>query len=152
MMRRSAAAVAVAAALMLTGCADRSAPGAQACIDWVLFDAPADAAADADAVVRGRILEQNGSAAYEGMAANVWRVAVDEWISGAGGPEIDVISLPRSCGDTGDSFARFDPDHDVFVFLRSSDEGWQAVTPWQGAVLADADGGIPSSWPDDLYE
>ena len=151
MLRRGSAAIALLGTLALGGCSAPPFVTANTCIDWVYFETPADAAADADAVALGSVTEHRGSTQYEGMAANIWTVEVTEWLKGGGADSIDVVSLPRSCDDTGDSMSQFGPDDSVVLFLRSTDNGWEGVTPWQ-QVTADDDDTIPESWPDDLYE
>ncbi|HEV6951755.1 MAG TPA: hypothetical protein VKY86_00760 [Promicromonospora sp.] len=76
---RGAARVLVAG-MLLAGCAGGQPGGRgseEACVDWVRFDTPADAAADAAFVVRGRVLEQDGSARLHGAAAHRWLLEVD---------------------------------------------------------------------------
>lgn len=68
------------AGMLLAGCAGGQPGGRgseEACVDWVRFDTPADAAADAAFVVRGRVLERDGSARLHGAAAHRWLVEVD---------------------------------------------------------------------------
>jgi hypothetical protein len=145
-------AVAAAASLLsLSGCAIPGLVTTATCIDWVYFETPADAADDADAVVLGSITGQAGSTSYEGMTANIWTVEVDDWLKGDGADRVDVVSLPRSCGDTDDNMARFSAVDEVVVFLRDAGDGWEGITPWQQALPAE-DGGYPEDWPDDLYD
>ena len=141
--------VIVALALPLAACSSTQVT-ATTCIDWVWFDTPADAAADADAVAIGHVIAEAEPASYLGMTANRWSVDVDSWISGAGPAEITVTSLPRSCGDEVDSFEHYGHGQDVVLFLREDAKGWQALTPFQGIAPAGPDGGIPSEWPDEL--
>jgi hypothetical protein len=125
----------------------------QSCIDWVFFDSPSDAAAEADAVARGRIVDQAATTSYLGMPATTWNVEIDEWFEGAGADEIVVVSLPRSCGDTTDSMAEAEAEaEDLILFLREQDTGWEILTPWQGVIPARSDGGVPATWPDGLYD
>ncbi|MEJ1922283.1 hypothetical protein [Microbacterium sp. KHB019] len=145
------AVTAMASLLALVGCAAPGLVTSSSCIDWVYFESPADAAADAEAVVLGSITGQSGSTSYEGMTANVWTVEVDQWLKGEGDDTVDVVSLPRSCGDADDSMKAFSPEDQVVVFLRSTDDGWEGITPWQ-QVLPAEDGGYPAVWPDDLYD
>ena len=146
-----AGAVAAASLLSLSGCAVPGLVTTSACIDWVSFDTPADAATDADAVVLGSIAGQDGTTQYEGMTANIWTVEIEDWLKGSGSETIDVVSLPRSCGDTEDGMAEFSDQDEVVLFLRSTDSGWEGITPWQQAMLSE-DGGYPEAWPDDLYD
>ncbi|MGW8482183.1 hypothetical protein ACWGJP_03550 [Microbacterium sp. NPDC055903] len=134
----------------LTGCGVMS----DSCIDWVYFETPADAAEDADAVVLGTIVQQTGTTTYLGMTATTWMIQVDEWVDGNGDEEIVVTSLPRRCGDRGDTMADRQGEEGMILFLRDDDETstWQAITPWQGVVPAGPGGSIPESWPDDIYD
>lgn len=73
----------LAVGVLLTGCAGGSPagwggePAGETCVDWVRFDTPADAAADAAFVVRGRVLEQHGTERLYGAQAHRWLVEVD---------------------------------------------------------------------------
>lgn len=138
--------------LALSGCTVPGLTTSESCIDWVFFETPADAADEADAVVRGSIVEQAGTRTYLDMPAPTWTVAVDEWIEGTGDDEITVISLPRSCGDTGDTMAAYQQVDDLVFFLRDDESGWQGITPYQGVVPVGADGAIPAEWPENLYD
>ena len=136
----------------LVGCSNAPVESAT-CIDWVYFEAPADAYDDADAVARGRIVGREGTTSYLEMPAATWTADIDEWMKGAGDPEIVVTSLPRGCGDGGDSLAEaMDAGDQVILFLRDQPSGWEAITPWQGAIAPATDGGIPDAWPEDLYD
>lgn len=119
------------------------------CIDWVWFDTPTDAAADADAVAIGRVTGDVEPTSYMGMTANRWSIDVESWLDGTGPADITVTSLPRSCGDEEDSFERYDDGQDIVLFLRDDAEGWQALTPFQGIAPVGPDGGIPTEWPDE---
>ncbi|WP_217181690.1 hypothetical protein [Streptomyces sp. AC495_CC817] len=149
-MRRRLAFAAVLALLPLSACSAPPFTTASTCIDWVFFETPDDAVAEADAVAVGRIVDQAGSTTYMGMPATTWNVEVDEWLEGSGDDEIVVTSLPRSCGDDGDSMASYQGTEPLVFFLRDDAEGWQLVTPWQGVVPAGPDG-LPADWPDDIY-
>jgi hypothetical protein len=52
-------------------------PG-EACVDWMRFGTPAEAAADAGAVLRGTVIERDGSARAYGAEASRWLVQVEE--------------------------------------------------------------------------
>lgn len=144
----AAAATALLALLPLAGCSGSPFTTSQSCIDWVWFETPADAAAEADAVALGRIVEQAGSTRYLDIPATTWTVDVDSWLLGDGDAEIEVTSLPRSCGDTGDVMAERQGET-VVLFLRDDPAGWQTVTPLQGVVSPGPDDGMPNTWPDD---
>ena len=101
-----------------------SAPGA-ACVDWVSFETPGDAAADAGAVLRGTVVERDGTARLYGVEANRWLFDVEEVLErpepAPGGAEappeltilpgerISVVSTPESCGGQDDVYAEGDP-------------------------------------------
>jgi len=87
-----------------------------------------------------------------GMRAPKWTIGIDEWIEGAGADEITVASLPRSCGDTGDTMASYQQVDDLVFFLRDDESGWQGITPYQSVVPAGPDGGIPAEWPEELND
>jgi len=136
---------------VLSGCAS-SFSSSSACIDWVYFETPADAAESVDAVVIGSVVDQAGRTSYDDMPATMWTVAVEDWQKGSGPDELIVTSLPRSCGDTVDSMAEYQDTSPLVFFLQETESGWTAVTPFQGVVPAASDGTIPETWPDDLYE
>jgi hypothetical protein len=149
MLRLAAVALAFGAAVWPTGCA----PGeigteAEACISWIYLETPADAVEQSDAVVRARIIDEAGTRPYEVLTSTTFTVEVDEWIKGSGESEIVVASLPRSCGDTGDSMADAAGGEPVVLFLRSTPEGWETLTPFQGVVAPGPDGGVPEEWPE----
>ena len=122
----------------------------QSCIDWVFFDTPADAVDEANAVVRGHIVDQAGTTSYMDIPVTTWNVEVEEWLTGEGEAEIVVTSLPRSCGDTTDAMAEAQSDGDLILFLRERPSGWEIITPWQGMIPATPDGSIPESWPEEV--
>lgn len=121
----------------------------EACVSWVHFETPADAAADSDAVVIGRVIDRTGSASVFGASADVWSVDVDEWVEGDGPERIEVISTPVTCEGS-----RTSPDpleeargDRVAVFLTDDPAGWRTVTPLQGVVSVTPDGALPGDWP-----
>ncbi|MCK2035599.1 hypothetical protein KZC51_05545 [Microbacterium sp. SSW1-49] len=152
-MPRHARAIAAAAVLLAlaptASCAGSPLVTSEACIDWVWFETPADAAAEADAVALGRIIDQAGSTSYMDIPATTWNVEVDSWLAGSGDAEIVVTSLPRSCGDTHDTMSEEQGGDAVVLFLRDASSGWETITPLQGVVPATSEGGIPAAWPDE---
>ena len=143
--------VGVLAMLSLTGCGVFGL-GAEShtCVDWAWFESPADALEEADAVVAGHVVGPAGDTQLFGERAPIWTVAVDEWITGDGPDELDVVSVPATCEATppADPFAAVQDEDRVIVFLHDDpDVGWRAITPWQGIVPAGADGGVPEVWP-----
>lgn len=96
---------------------------ASACVDWVFFETPAEAASDAGAVLRGTVVEQDGTAQMYGVESNRWLVTVEEVLerpdppSGrpqtqpelevAPGDQIAVVSTPETC--SGDAYSGVDP-------------------------------------------
>ena len=99
--------------------------GSEACVDWVRFETPSDAAADAGAVLRGTVVEQAGTAEMFGFDANVWTFDVEEVLerpdSGPDGREgvpelvvapgdrISVLSTPETCIMPDEEYAGGDP-------------------------------------------
>ena len=99
--------------------------GSSACVDWVRFATPSDAAADAGAVLRGTVVEQAGTADMFGFDANVWLFDVEEVLErpapGPDGPEappelvvapgdrISVISTPETCMPGNEEYPGGDP-------------------------------------------
>ncbi|WP_298741070.1 hypothetical protein [uncultured Microbacterium sp.] len=143
----------ISATLLLAGCSSPATTTTSVCIDWVYFESPADAEADADAVVVGTVESQSGATTYYDLPATTWNVNVDTWIKGgAASNDIVVTSLPKSCGETGDNMADAVGTGRVVLFLRDGDDGWETLTPFQGIVPAGSDGDLPTEWPDDLYD
>lgn len=135
------------AATALVGCSPLISSGA--CVDWVLYDTPTDAATEADAVVIGSVIGPAGTATEFGLEANVWRVAATTWVQGRGGSEIEVVSAPRTC-ENGAPYPDGDPldvSTDVLLFLRADGDRWMTITPYQAVLPAPTDPGIPSVWP-----
>ncbi|MCP2265424.1 hypothetical protein APR03_002780 [Promicromonospora thailandica] len=60
----------------VTGCAALG-PAGEACVDWVTFETPADAAADASAVLLGTVVERDGTERLYGVDAHRWLVDVE---------------------------------------------------------------------------
>ena len=141
------------ATLLLAGCSSPATTTTSVCIDWVYFESPADAAAEADAVVVGTVESQSGLTTYYDLPATTWNVNVDTWIKGvAASNDIVVTSLPRSCGDTGANMADAVGTGQVVLFLRDGDDGWETLTPFQGVIAVGPDGEPPTEWPADLYD
>lgn len=141
----------VLAAGLLTGCSSMSLGQSSSCVDWVVFDTPEDAAADADGVVIGRVVGEAGTTRLYDQDMNVWRVAVDSWVRGDGASEIDVASSPRTC-EEGSPYPDGDPldaAGDVMIFVRDVDGAFQTITGYQGVIPATTDGELPAEWPAD---
>lgn len=136
---------------VLSGCVG-VAPTTATCVDWVWFDSPAAAAADADRVVIGTVDGLVGTRERYGEAANVWDVAVSDWIVGTGGARIEVVSSPRTC-ESGSPYPGGDPletDREVMIFLRDSGPGVaDTITGLQGVIPAPKEREVPADWPDD---
>ncbi len=91
-------------------------PGSSAttCVDWVHFETPRDAAADSGAVLRGTVVEQEGTVQMYGAVANRWSFEVEDVLERpepartgmepqpelrvAPGERISVVSTPETCG------------------------------------------------------
>lgn len=102
---------------------DPTGGSASACVDWVSFETPAEAAADAGAVLRGTVVEQDGTAQMYGVESNRWLVTVEEVLerpdppSGrprtqpelevSPGEQIAVVSTPQTC--SGEAYLEGDP-------------------------------------------
>lgn len=94
-----------------------------ACVDWVFFETPAEAASDAGAVLRGTVVAQDGTAQMYGVESNRWLVTVEEVLerpdppSGrpqtqpeldvSPGERIAVVSTPETC--SGEAYLEGDP-------------------------------------------
>lgn len=88
-----------------------------ACVDWVFFETPREAAADAGAVLLGTVVEQDGTAPLFGVESNRWVFDVEEVLDRpeparggfepppelevSAGDRIAVVSTPETC--SGDS-------------------------------------------------
>ena len=149
MAHRGKATFALLAALgsfALAGCTSSVAQ----CVDWVVFETPADAAADSDAVVLGTVAGSEGSTELYGQEVAVWTIEVSEWVQGgAGDRSIDVVSVPRTC-ERGAPYPDGDPlagASELLLFLRADGERWQTITPTQGVLPAPVDGEVPAVWP-----
>ena len=147
-----------------------------ACVDWVSFATPAEAASDAGAVVRGTVVEQDGTAWMYGVESQRWLVDVEEVLERpepptdrvepqpelevSPGERIVVVSTPETC--SGDAYPGGDPldpasgrsgaDGTVIVLLSAASEedevdGYHLITPYQGVLTPARDGGLPAKWP-----
>lgn len=131
----------------LSGCA-QPVIESSACVDWVLFDSPADAAAEADGLVTGHVVQRSSPIRQYGVDVNVWTVEVDSWVIGSGDDEIHVASSPRTC-ESGSPYPDGDPldtDEDVMIFIQELDGRMQTLTGFQGVIPAPIDGNIPDAW------
>jgi hypothetical protein len=181
----SAAAVLAAAAALsgwLTGCAavgsttTTTATSGEACADWVTFESPDEAAADAGVVLRGTVVEREGTARFFGVDAHRWLFDVEEVLERpeprggvepppevevAPGERVTVVSTPETCsgggmypgGDPLDPATGLgDADGSVIVLLSEGDgQGGEGelhlITPFQGVLTPDEDGSLPGEWP-----
>lgn len=148
-------------AVSMAGCATTSGTTggdgelqAQSCVDWVLFDSPADALADATAALRTTgPTSAAGTTQLFGADANVHSVQVDAVLKGTDlqvGQDVEVAATPVTC--TGDgTYPDGDPleaSGSLIVLLSWDDDAemWRTMTPNQGVVAATADGEIPPTW------
>ncbi|WP_461474474.1 hypothetical protein [Microbacterium sp. HJ5] len=142
--------VVIGLATVLSGCVAVP-PTSSTCVDWVWFDTPDAAAADADRVAIGTVDRLAGTRERYGETANVWRVSVSEWIVGNGEKAIEVVSSPRTC-ESGSPYPYGDPldtDGEVMLFLRDSGQGVaDTITGLQGVIPAPESREIPADWPD----
>ncbi|MFP3712437.1 hypothetical protein [Puerhibacterium sp. TATVAM-FAB25] len=159
MTRRTLALVGVlvvAASSTASACAPTQ---AVACAGWVDLETPADAAADADAVVIGTITGQGDDVTVMGGDAHTWTVEVAAWVGGHGDSPIVVSPMPDHCAGEdppypgGDPLRPFaDDGTPVMLFLREGDAydlgatAYTTLTPYQGVIPAPADGRIPAEW------
>lgn len=157
--RRSLAIAALLAVVPLSACGSPAENDvAHICIDYAYFETPGEAVDDANAVVLGRVVEKAGTGKYDGVDAAIFTIAVEEWVKagdglGADQPEqIEVLSLPRTCGDSGDTLAGAVGGDALYLFLREVDSRWETLTPFQGQIPPGENGEIPAQWPDDIYD
>lgn len=151
-------------------------PPGVACVDWVSFGTPAEAASDAGAVVRGTVVGPDGTAWMYGVESQRWLVDVEEVLERpdppadrsepqaeldvAVGERIAVVSTPETC--SGDAYPGGDPldpatgrggsDGTVIVLLSAVSEedevdGYHLITPYQGVLTPTRDGDLPAKWP-----
>jgi hypothetical protein len=178
-------AVVAAAAGGLAGCAAAEPVGGEdpseprggtgvTCVDWVSFESPREAAAGADAVLLGTVVEQAGTVELFGVDANRWVFDVEHVLErpepvrdGAdrppglpvsAGDRISVVSTPETCTDGG-AYPEGDPldpatglggeDGAVIAILSGAEgtEDLSLITPYQGVVTPVADGTLPQEWP-----
>jgi hypothetical protein len=180
--RVSAALVVAALSGALTGCGAADPPtanggaGGEACVDWVHFRTPDEAASDAGVVLRGSVVERDGSVPMFGVEANRWLFDVAEVLERpeprdgvepppevevTPGERIAVVSTPETCS-AGGPYPDGDPldpatgpgDADVSVIVLLSDGDGQGgagdlhlITPFQGVLVPAAGGSLPDEWP-----
>jgi hypothetical protein len=175
----SAALATATLAVGLTGCVAVGSTGTtsgESCVDWVTFESPDEAAADAGVVLRGSVVERDGTARFFGVEAHRWQFDVEDVLdrpAPTGGveppPEVEVspgeriavVSTPETC-TAGGSYPGGDPldpatglggaDGSVIVLLTDGDgEGGDGelhlITPFQGVLTPDLDGSLPAGWP-----
>ncbi|MGI5191453.1 hypothetical protein ACQEVI_25165 [Promicromonospora sp. CA-289599] len=157
----------------LTDCAavgtTTPATSGEACVDWVIFESPDEAAADAGAVLRGSVVEREGAAPPFSVEAHRWLFDVEEVLERpeppggvepspevevAPGERVAVVSTPETCREGG-LYPGGDPldpatglaaaDGSVIVLLSEGDgQGGggelHLITPVQGVLTPDEDG------------
>lgn len=148
-------AVAVAVVMAsLGGCAVLGTQS-ESCVEWVWFENPADAMAEADLVVRTTgPTASTGTARLFGAAATAHSVDDTEVLKGDDaepGLALTVIATPVTCTG-GDVYPVGDPldASGPLVLLLDWDadaEAWRTITPHQGVLPVADDGTIPESWP-----
>ncbi len=149
-----------------------------ACVDWMRFADPAEAASAAGAVLLGTVVERDGTAELYGVEAHRWLFDVEQvlerpdsevpgWeppeeLAISAGERISVVSTPETCGGRDSAYPAGDPlEPDtnagpLIVLLSGSTEdgstesevGFQLITPFQGVVPPEDDGALPAEWPD----
>lgn len=155
--------VAIGAALVVTsvavaGCAGSGVLGgdpgdAHACVSWVDFATPADAAADADLVVVADGTTPAGTRRTFGAEATVHTLVVREVLHGTGavaGEALEVVSTPVTCSGDAELYPGGDPlATNVTVVVLLDDDpavGWRTMTPSAGVATARPGGGMPDAW------
>lgn len=103
--------------------------GGVACVDWVRFVTPEEAAADAGAVLLGTVVERDGTARMFGVEAHRWLFEVDEVLERpdpgssrvnpaaepppelevSPGEQISIVSTPETCGGADNPYPGGDP-------------------------------------------
>ncbi|MEU4387790.1 hypothetical protein [Promicromonospora sp. NPDC023805] len=180
-MASASASATLAAALLggVTGCAvlgsTTTATSGEACADWVTFKSPAEAASGAGVVLRGSVVERDGTARFFGVDAHRWLFDVEEVLERPApandveprpevevspGERVAVVSTPETCtagglypgGDPLDPATGLgDADGSVIVLLVDGDgQGGEGelhlITPFQGVLTPDLDGSLPAGW------
>lgn len=148
------AAHSVVLVMAMAGCAAVGGEG-EACADWVWYQSPADAMADAAVVVRTKGPTASvGTTDMFGVTVNVHSVQVTDVLKGTEvrtGQDVEVISTPVTCTDGG-----VYPDGDpldasgaliMFLYWDADTHAWRTVTPTQGVVAATGAGQVPLTWP-----
>jgi len=145
-------AVGAIVAAMLAACSGFPFMQSVGCASWVAYDTPADAMADATAVVVGHVTTRAGSGKVLGTDAHAWTVDVERWAKGSGEASIRVLSTPVGCGGQ-DPYPDGDPFQDAVgnrssvLFLFRGEGAWRGMTPLQAVIPATPSGGIPDAWP-----
>ncbi|MGW2091143.1 hypothetical protein [Promicromonospora sukumoe] len=100
-----------------------------ACVDWMRFLTPAEAASDAGAVLLGKVVRQEGTAELYGVEANRWLFDVEEVLERpdpageranpaaepppelevSAGEQVTVVSTPETCGGADNPYPGGDP-------------------------------------------
>jgi len=140
----------VVAGIALAGC---SVPENPQCKTWEIYDTPQDAEKDADAVAIGTLVDRSGTQEWHGSEINVWQMEVESWIKGSGSTQIEVASLPDTCGPVPTPYSSTDPllqagdEGRVAVFLNEDGDGWEVASPFQATISVPAGDTLPSEWP-----
>ncbi|MFI2364226.1 hypothetical protein [Promicromonospora sp. NPDC019610] len=121
--------------------------GGVACVDWVRFATPEEAAADAGAVLLGTVVERDGAAQMFGVEAHRWLFDVEEVlerpVSGSSranpaaepppeldvspGEQISVVSTPETCGGADNPYPGGDPLDPATATATSTSTGARSV-------------------------
>lgn len=134
----------IIATAALTGC---STPASE-CPAMAAYDTPDSAFVSADAVAIVRDLSKVGGADVSGVKASVWSADVTQWEKGSGPTTLTIHVRIDTCGGESQkrAFEDLKGEENIYVFLIESGDQWWALNPFQGAVRARPDGGLPDQW------
>ncbi|MHA7246945.1 hypothetical protein [Arthrobacter tecti] len=142
-MRKFSAGVflALGASLGTSGCGVDI--GTVACAGWVWFETPQDAFDEAELVLVGRPIAEDGQQRIYGYDAQIHVVSIEKVLkSDVEQDEIRIASMPQTCTDVGVVYPNGDPldmDQRVIIFASEQEGQWFTITPEQG-VLSFAEG------------
>ncbi|WP_427170071.1 hypothetical protein [Arthrobacter sp. 92] len=127
--------VAIVVCVLGIGCGPTPGTGVDTCVDWVRFETPQDQFDNANLVVIGKPLKQNGETSIYGYKARSHEVEIETVFKGDPGQgPLRIASMPQTCGKSYPDGDPLDATQRVLIFATRHDTEWFTMTPAQGVL------------------
>lgn len=128
-------AAALAAIVLGSGCGPTPGSVGDTCVHWVHFENPQDQFDNADLVVIGTPLKQDGETMIYGYRARSHQVELETVVKGdPGQAPLRIASMPQTCGKSYPDGDPLDTDQRVLIFATRQGSEWFTMTPAQGVL------------------